>query len=354
MAVKKERIPILLFALTCLLAGIWSGLTRMGWTLTALPIAPHHGAIMVGGFLGTLIALEKIIPINKKYLYAIPVLNALSVVFFFAGYPNVSAWILVFSSASLFFVFLYYFRTQRSLIYVLMLIGSACWFVGNVLLLTKWFYPLAFPWWLAFALFIITAERLEVMKFLPVTKLDKTILVGLLILFAAGVVVSFHGMGNLFCGSSLVGIALWLLRYDMIAINWKKHGIQKFVAIALLLGYTSLLLTGVFFLSLSDQWLTYDAIVHSFFIGFVFSMIFAHGPMILPGVMGISITPFSRSLYVWLTILHASWLMRIAGDILLEMDARKISGLLSGLAIIGYFITMAIISFRNHRYATAV
>ena len=197
---KKERLAILLFAMLCLLSGLWSGLNRIGWDIAILPISPHHGAIMVGGFLGTLIALEKIIPLKKKSLYLIPVLNALSVVFFFSGQPKLSIHVLVISSTSLSFLFLYYFRKQRTIIYVLMLLGSICWLTGNILLLTNFFYPLAFPWWAAFALFIIAAERLELMKFLPVSQLSKNILVLLLLCFIIGVLLSFHGTGNLICG----------------------------------------------------------------------------------------------------------------------------------------------------------
>jgi hypothetical protein len=53
-----------MLAFFCLLTGLWSGLTRLGWELTALPSTLHHGAIMVGGFIGTLIRLEKIIPLR--------------------------------------------------------------------------------------------------------------------------------------------------------------------------------------------------------------------------------------------------------------------------------------------------
>lgn len=347
----EQRLPIVLLAMLCLISGLWSGLNRIGWDVTMLPIAPHHGAVMVGGFLGTLIALEKIIPLKKRILYLIPGVNALSIAFFFSGHPKVSLYILVASSASLAIVFLYYFRQQRNVIYLLMFTGACCWLVGNILLLTKFFYPLAFPWWAAFALCIIAAERLELMAFLPVSNFNKKFFVFLLLAFVAGVSFSFHGTGNLICGISLIGISLWLMRHDIIGINLTKSGLPKFVAASLLSGYTALLMTGIFFFSLSDQWLTYDAIVHSFFLGFVFSMIFAHGPMILPGVIGISTKPFSRLLYLWLAILQTSWLIRIFADVWIEMELRKASGLLSALAIVGYFVTLVTAIIRSERHA---
>jgi hypothetical protein len=349
--IKKERLPIVFFAMFCLVCGLWSGLNRIGWNVAIAPITAHHGAIMVGGFLGTLIALEKIIPLKKKALYLIPVLNALSVAFFFTNHPKVSICILVISSTALVLVFLYYFRSQRTIIYILMMAGAICWLVGNLLLLTRFFYPLAFPWWTAFALFIIAAERLELMKFLPVSKLDKKIFVVLLAAFVTGILFSFHGAGNLISGLALTAISIWLMRHDIIAINLQKKNMPGFVAVSLVCGYSALLLTGVFFFSLSDQWLTYDAIVHSFFLGFVFSMIFAHGPMILPGIVGITATPFNKILYLWLALLQVSWLVRIFSDVAIALDVRKLSGLLSATAILGYFVTMAVLTIRSQRYA---
>jgi hypothetical protein len=346
---KIKRLPIVLLAMFCLLSGIWSGLNRVGWNLYVTPAIAHHGAMMVGGFLGTLIALEKIIPMKRGFLYSIPVMNALSVLFFFTGHPQISVGVLIVSGIALSLVFIYYFRIQQSIIFILMLAGSLCWLIGNILLLTSQFYPLVFPWWVAFALFIIVAERLDLTRFLPVSRREKSLVPVLLFLFVAGVFLSFHGSGNLVCGFSLIGISVWLLRYDLIALNMKKTGMPKYIAIALLTGYISLLLTGVLFFTLSDQWLTYDALVHSFFIGFVFSMIFAHGPMILPGIMGINAAPFHPILYAWLALLQVSWLIRLFADVLIDMEIRRISGLLSAAAILGYFATMAVLTIRSSK-----
>ena len=95
-----------------------------------------------------------------------------------------------------------------------------------------------------------------------------------------------------------------------------------------------------FFVTFSNEWLAYDAIVHTFFIGFVFSMIFAHGPIILPGVLGSSIKPFHKILYVWLFLLHSSWLLRIFSDAFVNLPLRRMSGAISAIAILAYLITL--------------
>ena len=344
--INISRVPFILFAILCLLTGLWTGLSRIGWDIFITPLSAHHGAIMVGGFLGTLIALEKIIPLKKPTLFAIPLVSASSVVLFNLNQPFFATLLLILASIGLTGVFLHYLKRERSLIYGLMVAGSLQWLIGNVMLLTKQFYPLAFPWWVGFILFIIISERLELMKFLPVSKSKKNLFVVFLILFIVGVLISFHGVGNIIAGISLICISLWLMRNDLIGITIRKNDLPKFVAISLLAGYTALLLAGILFITFSNEWLAYDAIVHTFFIGFVFSMIFAHGPIILPGVLGSSIKPFHKILYVWLFLLHSSWLLRIFGDAFVNLPLRRMSGAMSAIAILAYLITL-FLQFKN-------
>ncbi len=319
----------------------------MGWDLNILTISLHHGAIMVGGFLGTLISLEKVIPLKKKVLLAIPASSGASVILFFAGIPTASFLLLILASAALSGVFLYYFLKEKDLIYLLMTGGGVCWLVGNMVLASSHFYPSAFPWWMGFILFIITAERLELTKFLPVKDTLKQLLAGLLMTYLAGVVVSFHAGGQWISGIALIAISLWLMRYDLVGISIHRRGLQKFIGTALLSGYFVMMLTGIFMISFRQQALAYDATLHTFFIGFVFSMIFAHGPVILPGVLGISAKPWNRMLYLWLFLLHGSWVTRVAADILLDFELRKISGWVTTVAITGYFISMGILTMRS-------
>lgn len=349
--VKQFRLPFLALAALSLLLGLWSGLSRLGCDLKLLYPSMHHGAIMVGGFLGTLISLEKILPLKRKVLFLIPLLSGISSFFFIAGLPVVSWLFLCAASAGLTAVFFNYFLREKSIVYLLMLAGGICWFIGNFMLLSQKMYPLAFPWWLGFALFVITSERLELMKFLPVSTRVKKVLLILLAIYVIGVALSFHGVGSFISGTALIGIAVWLMRYDLIGISIKKNGLTKFVAVSLLCGYIAMLLAGVLVLALDNQAMAYDAVVHLFFLGFVFSMIFAHGPIILPGVLGISVKPYHKLLYVWLMMLHASWLMRISADLYLNFEIRKYSGYVTAIAIIGYFATIATltaISLRRH------
>lgn len=348
--IKYLRIPFLVLALLSLLTGLGAGLGRMGWDLPGLAVIPHHGAIMVGGFLGTLIILEKIIPLKIKWLYLFPLMSAGSVAAYLFSLPALSGILLISASAGLTLAFLLYLLREKTAIYVIMAGGALCWLCGNIVLFTTYHYTQAVPWWIAFILLIITSERLELMKFLPVKNRHRRILYCLLAGVLAGCIhiLPYH---HIILGSSLIAISLWLLKFDLIRITLGKTGLTRYVAFALLSGYLSLFVSGTLLL-LSGNSALYDSLVHSFFIGFAFSMIFAHGPIILPGVMGISVKPYHRILYAWLFLLNSSWIIR---GIFLSaglMEGRRYSGILTAIAILAYFASLAVLTARALRLKT--
>lgn len=332
---------LLLFAVANLLVGMFSGLGRLGWTVPLPEAYVHHGAIMVGGFLGTLIALEKVIPLKQPLYYIGPLLSAASVVVFLKGDFHVAVAMQV--MAGLLFVAVYasYLRKQSSLPLWLAAAGALCWVVASALLGWKQFYPMVFPWYIAFLLFTIVSERLELTRFLPVTEKDRRFLLGGLMLYLAALIIPFHGWGKYAGGLALVAISTWLLRFDVIRLTLRKDGLVRFTAVALLCGYITLMLEGFFMLFLGDMPFAYDMLLHTFFLGFVFCMIFAHGPIILPGVLGLSVKPYTPLFYLPLIILLISLGVRLLADaMLMPIDNRATSGWFSMGAILLYFLTM--------------
>lgn len=342
------RIPFMMLAVVNLLAGIWAGLNRMGWDLPLAPLAVHHGAIMVGGFLGTLIALEKVIPLKRNFLLAIPLISAMSLVMAIPGYFNIGVFFLITGSVGLLIVLaLYVYMYPRDLSALLMLLGASCLIVGNVMLLQTRFYPSAFPWWMGFILLTVTGERLELSKFLPVSKLTKYLLLGFLALFLLGILIPFHENGEYLSGLALTGVAIWMLRNDVISIGLRKKELTRFSAVSLLLANGWLLIEGILMIALPNTLLGYDILVHVFFIGYAFSMIFAHGPIILPGVLGITGKPYHPILFGWLFLVQGSLLIRVGADAFGSLEGRKISGIFSGVGIMLYFITLIVLVIRS-------
>jgi hypothetical protein len=222
----------------------------------------------------------------------VPFLSGISLVFFMLG---MDVW--AFSALALGSLgqsmMMYYFLVRYKEMYLgVMLAGSVCWLIGNMMWLVWGLYPLAAPWWIAFLLLVITGERLELTRFLPITQRSKQFLLVALGIFLGGIIIPFHGYGRYLAAVGLIIIGIWLLKYDMATKSVKRDGQHKFSALLLLMGYAWLIISGSMMLTGDIYGFIYDAVLHSFFIGFVFSMIFAHGPVILPGVLGISIKPY--------------------------------------------------------------
>lgn len=300
-------------------------------------------------FLGTLILLEKVIPLKKNVLFVFPVINALGLLIVFPGFYQWGQAFLLTGALGLLIIFFIYFRKQPSdLSIVLMMVGACCQIGGHVMLMSKQFYPMAFPWWMGFILFVIIGERVELSKFLPVTKQNKKILISFLSLFLIGLFLPFHGVGKYLSGSALILIAIWLMRHDVISIAIKKDGLTRFSGIALLVGCINLVFTGLFLISLPNTPFAYDAIVHTFFLGFAFAMIFAHGPIILPGVLGLNVKPYHLSLYLPLITLVLSLFLRLLSDLaILPYFLRLWSGWISVGSILSYFVVLATHTIRN-------
>jgi len=89
----------------------------------------------------------------------------------------------------------------------------------------------------------------------------------------------------------------------------------------------------------------YDAALHAVFVGFVFSMIFAHAPIILPAVARVSVR-YRPSFYAPLALLHASLALRLAGDLGGWWAPRRWGGLLDAAAIL-LFLAATVASVRT-------
>lgn len=346
------RIPFMLAAVLNLIAGIWAGLIRLGWNLPLTPVAVHHGAIMVGGFLATLIALEKAIPLKRNIALVVPVISALSLLMAVPGYYHTGLYFLIAGSVGLFIIHAsYLYLHPRDLSIVLMLVGAGSLIVGNAMLIRTQFYPASFPWWMGFLLFTITAERIELSKFLPVSTIAKYLLLSFLALFLLGLLIPFHGIGKYISAASMIGIAIWMLKHDVMRIGLKKKGLTRFSSISLLIANGWLIVNGILLMSMPDTAFSYDILVHSFFIGYTFAMIFAHGPIILPGVLGIISKPYHPILYASLFLVQGSLLLRMIADSLLNSEWRKMSGIITGAGILLYFATLIVLVVRQRYHA---
>ena len=127
--------PLLLLSFLALLAGLWAGLLRLGWNLpplvNSLPL--QHGPLMIAGFLGTLIALERVAALRRPWMFAAPAASGLGWLLALAlpGLPLGRLLILLGSlcTSAILGVIV---RRETKIYTLAMAAGAACWFIGNL------------------------------------------------------------------------------------------------------------------------------------------------------------------------------------------------------------------------------
>lgn len=344
--------PIFLLPLTALslLLGIWTGLIRIGWNLPFTQNMAEHGALMVGGFIGTLICLERTINFKYKAALIVPFVNGLSFIFFLVKLPEIAYYLLLAGGIGLTAVYLILYFDFPETHVLLMTAGAFCYLIGILILIKTSFYPQAVMWWIAFPYFTILGERLELSRYLQIKTIHKAILVILLIIYIIGILMPFHGSGGYVTAVSLIGSAIWLFKFDMAKKSLRREGQHFYSGIVLLTGYVWLVVCGLFMAYGAYSGLLYDPVLQTFFIGFVFSMIFAHAPIILPGVLKLQISIFSRWLYIWFVLLELSLIARIVGPLLVFPDLKIWGGIFNGIAILGFLLNSLMLVIIRKRY----
>jgi hypothetical protein len=191
------------------------------------------------------------------------------------------------------------------------------------------------PCWMVFLAFTIAGERLELSRFLPPARWRQPVL--LIVLFPLAIGLFSH----FWLGIGIAGLAAWSLSSDIARRTIRETGLARYVAICVLSGYAWLALSGLLLASggLPGGGAWYDAVLHAFFVGFVFAMVFGHAPIILPAVLRFDV-PFTPFLYIHLGVLQASLLLRIVGDLAGIEDARVIGGTLNAAIIVLFLLTM--------------
>ena len=339
------RFSLLVISLLLLLLALWTGLVRLGWDTLWLQsrLALDHGPFMVCGFLGTLICLERSIALGRWWGYIAPFLAGIGSLELTVGLPvRPGMLVITLGGLGLVSIFVFIIVKQPTLFTLTMGLGAASWFVGNVLWLTGRAVPQMVHWWIGFLVLTIVGERLELNRFLAPSRYTKpTFCVGLGF-FLAGLIgtSAIPVQGDWILGLGMVALALWLARYDVARFTVQRRGLPRFIALCLFGGYVWLGIGGLIRLFAvpleiagSPVYLVYDAALHSVFLGFVFSMIFAHAPIIFPAVAERPMA-FRRVFYCHVAVLQMSLILRIAGDLTGSFSAYRCGGLLGLIALL--------------------
>lgn len=338
-----RRLPLLAPALIALLAGLWAGLLRLGLDLPPLrpALAELHGPLLVLGFLGTLIGVERAVALRRRWPFAAPIATGAGAVWLLAGLPEAAGQILLLAGGlTLLAVYAAVHRIAPSLHNLVMALGAVAWAIAVIAWLAGDQFSRIVPLLAAFLVLTIVGERLELSRMRRPPAYARPLLLVPVAAFAAGALIALGdpALGVRLAGAGLVGQALWLVRYDIARRTIRMRGVTRYMAVALLCGYAWLGVGGVVWIvqgELLGAGFAYDAMLHTISIGFVFSMIFAHAPVILPAVIGVPL-PFKPAFYAPLALLHAGLIVRLLGGELGSVEAWRWGGVASEVAILTY------------------
>lgn len=350
----KWRLPFLAGANLALLAGILGGLWRAGW-LAPMPesaVYAHHGPLMVCGFLGALISLERAVAWQKPWGYAAPAFAILAwVLIFLPVKPQLPAAAALAASIGLVSITIAFLIRFPSLHMLIMAAGAGAWMVGNAFWLSGFLIPQVVYWWAGFLVLTIAGERLELSRVLQTTEAAEIAFILAVMLLGPGMLLSpfapIPGVGLV--GISFISLALWLLYNDLARRQLRDTGLRRFMGVSLILGYLWLGAGGVFAVMWggAQSGFHYDAILHAVFLGFVFSMIFAHAPVIFPGILGLKMQ-FHSLFYGPPALLAVSLVIRVAGDFLQSSQIRIVGSALNAVAIL-FFLANTIFAIVRTR-----
>lgn len=341
------RVPLLVLGMVSLVAGTLAGLARLGWDVPGLAAARagSHGALMVCAFFGTVISLERAVALGRGWAYLAPAAAGLGGLALLAGAPppaaplaaSLAAAVLV--AASL--------RIMARLVApftIVLALAAGCWLAGNLAWLAGADAAAAAPCWFAFLVLTIAGERLELTRFLPTPPAARSVFLAIVgvVLGGAGLSLGRAGAGYPVFAGGLLALALWLSIYDIARHNAGQTGLTRFIAVCLLGAYGWLAAAGALGLAGAfapgHPWR--DAALHSLGLGFVFSMVFGHAPIIFPAITRVRI-PYRPAFYLPLALLHATLALRVGAGLGDTFARRQDGGLGNALALLAFIVTLA-------------
>lgn len=332
-----------------LLAGLDGALLLLG--LPALPSLPPlltadrlpqvHGPLLVLGFVGTVVALERAVALRRWWGFAAPAGLGVGAILLLTPAPLPAGQAVLFGG-TLAQLALYgaLWRRQESGALALQALGAVL-AAGSALL---WWggapVSSALPWLAGFLVLTIAGERLELARVGAIGEAAERLVLTLgSALFAAVVAtVLWPAVAHPALGAVLLALVGVLLVHDVARRTVRSTGLPRYMAWCLLAGYAWLVVAGAVWL-LAGQVSggpAYDAVVHAVFLGFTLSMIMAHAPVILPAVLARPL-PYRPAFYGPAALLHGSLLLRVLGGDAYGLPwALQVGGSLNVAAVLGF------------------
>lgn len=324
-----------------LLAGLDGALLLLGvWSpVMSTRLSKWHGPLMVLGFVGTVICLERAVALGHRLAYLVPAMSGFGVIVLLAPLPFDSARaglaLLTLAQLGLLTIYVPLCRRSHDDAVVIQGAGAFC-AAGAAALLTTGAHVSQIVGWLAcYMILTICGERLELSR---LTMARNRALSALCLAVVAALLVSVvsPAIGWRVLGVVLIGLAVWLCRHDVARGGLRRGGQAAYIGTLLMIGYLWLATAGIVCTIQGPPTSRngYDAVVHSLFLGFTMGMILGHAPIILPAVLQVRL---EWTTWFWLPafLLEASLLVRIGiGDGLDRSAAVQAGGTVNVLSLL--------------------
>ncbi|GAA4886026.1 hypothetical protein [Serinicoccus chungangensis] len=341
-----------------LLAGLDAALTLAGLPapVGSARLAVLHGPLMVLGFLGTVIALERAVALRTTWsLLAPALLGAGALALVVLAQPLLGRLLLVQGMLLLVVVYLALWRRNGDLLVAVQALGAVL-AAAAALLLTRVEVATVVPLLVGFVVLTIGAERVELARLAMPDGSRRTLTTHAAGLTGAALAALLWPVpGGRLLGVSLLLLTAWLVRHDVARRLVRTSGLPRFAAAALLAGYAWLAVAGLGLVLLGSPAVSpagYDIVVHATFLGFAMSMILAHAPVILPAVLRVRL-PYTAVMWGPLVLLHVTLLGRVL-TVAAGTTAGWHAALIGNVAAVLLFVTVSAITSagaRRHRAA---
>ena len=350
---SRPRLPLrmlwMLPAGLALLAGLDAGLLLLGLPapVTTERLPDVHGMLLVLGFVGTLISLERATAWARPLGFVAPALLGVGgILLVTTPVPlMVAKIVLAAGAASFLLLYVPLWRRQYDAALLTQLLAAGLALAGAVIWIGQDTMTRIIPWLIGFLVLTIAAERVELARITMGPQAGiRLLLHGWGVTGALIVGLVFPDAGAILLGITLLSLTGWLIVHDVARRTIRASGVTRYMAACILAGYVWLAVAGaVLLLGYPTAQPAYDAVIHAIFLGYTFSMIMAHATTILPAVLHIPL-PYRPAFWAPIALLQVALVVRVwVGDGLGMPLAWQVGGVL-GVAALLLFVLTAVTS----------
>ncbi|ALJ22223.1 hypothetical protein [Microbacterium sp. No. 7] len=350
----RARLVLVVPAALLLVLGLAAGLVLLGVPVPTVGerMPDLHAPLLVFGFVGALVSLERAVALDAGWAYAAPALLAtgalttLSPAPLLIGQAIVTAGLLLHAGQ-----YLAIWRRQAMTATAVQALGA----VVAVAAAVAWCGGVPpsrlVPQLACFLILTIAGERLELARVGGPGEAAQRALFALSLAFATAalVTVAIAEITVPAAGALLIVLVAALVRVDVARATINATGLPRYIAVCVLTGYAWLAAAGAGWLlgGARTEGPVYDATTHAIFVGFVITMIMAHAPLVLPAVLRVRIA-YHPALSAPVALLQLALLVRVvAGDAWAVPGALVTGGVLGVAAIVLFAATAVAVSVRR-------